>query len=433
MEPAQDLTRLSATEARNQIAAGKLTATGLAEAYLRRIEERDGAIGAWTFLDPTLVMMQARARDAAPAKGLLHGVPIGIKDITDTEDMPTQYGSPIYRGHRPGRDAVCVKLMRVAGAVILGKTVTTEFATFSPGKTRHPHNRAHTPGGSSSGSAAGVADRHVPLATGTQTAGSIIRPAGFCGVIGYKPTFGRFNYDGIKVTAPSLDTLGFMANHFEDLHLLSGALLGLKEATKSEVAGKAPRIGFCRTPWWDRAEPEMRAAVEDAARKLADAGATVRDVELPHIYGDMIEAQDIIMSHEVSIYLRHEYENHRTQLTEHLQGIIGNGMRLPVSEIQNAKSLTRRCRAWLSEVFTDLDVIFTPSALGTAPAGIGATGDPIYERMWTATGFPCIGYRIGSGKNGLALGVQTVGPLGGDSDLIDFSSWMASHTRQPNP
>ena len=429
-ESNSDLTRLSATEARKRIGARELTATALAEAYLARIAKRDGAISAWQFLDRDLVMLQARDRDSRPPTGALHGVPLAMKDIIDTEDMPTEYGSPIYRGHVSSRDAVCVATLRAAGAIILGKTVTTEFATFSPGKTRHPHNWAHTPGGSSSGSAAAVGDWHVPVAFGTQTAGSILRPAAYCGVIGYKPTYGRFNYDGIKLTSFSLDTLGFMSNYFEDLHLISGVLTGLGRATSSEVAGKAPRIGICRTPWWDRGSEEMHRVFEETVTKLGRSGAKVSEVALPPFFDGAVDAQHIIMTFENAICLRREYEHHRTQLTPRLLAIIEEGRSRTPSQVQDARVLARKCRAHIEGLFAGLDVVIAPSAPGTAPHGIDATGDPIYQRMWTCLGNPCVGWRTGSGSNGLALGVQAIGA---DDSLIDFSAWMASHTRQPNP
>jgi Asp-tRNA(Asn)/Glu-tRNA(Gln) amidotransferase A subunit family amidase len=430
---AQELVRLSASEARKRIGERQLTATALAEAYLARIAERDAAIGAWQFINRDLVMLQAQERDSRPASGALHGVPVAMKDIIDTEDMPTEYGSPIYRGHVSSRDAVCVAMLRAAGAVILGKTVTTEFATFSPGKTRHPHNWAHTPGGSSSGSAAAVADWQVPVAFGTQTAGSILRPAAYCGVIGYKPTFGRFNYDGIKLTSFSLDTLGFMTNYFEDLHLISGVLTGLGQATSSDVVGKAPRIGVCRTPWWNRGSEEMHKVFEETVSRLGRTGAKLSEVALPRFFDEAADAQHIIMTFENSICLRHEYEHHRALLTPKLRGLIEEGRSHRPSQVQNARVLTRNCRAYIERLFEGLDVLIAPTAPGSAPRGIDATGDPIYERMWTCLGSPCVGWRTGSGSDGLAIGVQAIGALGADDSLIDFSAWMASHTRQPNP
>ncbi|MBF6568426.1 MAG: amidase [Candidatus Binataceae bacterium] len=433
MDSKSELMRLSATEARKRIGEGSLTASALAEAYLDRIAQREGEIGAWQFLDRNLVMLQARDRDRRKPVGAMHGVPVAMKDIIDTEDMPTEYGSPIYKGHMSSRDAICVAMLRAAGAIILGKTVTTEFATFSPGKTRHPHRWTHTPGGSSSGTAAAVADWHVPAGFGTQTAGSILRPAAYCGVIGYKPTFARFNYDGIKLTAPSLDTLGFMTNYFEDLHLISGVLTGLGRPTSSKVAGRTPRIGVCRTTWWNRGSVEMHQVFNQTVDKLARADAPVSVIDLPPFFDDMADAQETIMTYENAICLRHEYENHRTRLTPKLRELIEHGRSRSVSQLQNAKLIVRKCRAYIEALFINVDVLITPTAPGVAPAGIYATGDPIFERMWTCLGNPCVGWRTGSGGNGLPIGVQAVGAQGADDALIDYSAWMASHTREPNP
>src|SRR5215510_11845337 len=245
MKPLHELTVVEAAQA---IAAGTITSEALVHACLERIMAREESIRAWEYLDPKAALTQARACDRSPAQGLLHGVPVGIKDLIDTADMPTSYGSPIYAGHRPVWDAASVALLRAAGAVILGKTVTTEFAMFTPGKTANPHNVAHTPGGSSSGSAAAVADAMVPLALGTQTAGSIIRPASFCGVVGYQPTHGQFSVAGIKALSQTLDTLGGSARSVADVALLRAALVG--GASQLPALERAPRIGLCRTPQW---------------------------------------------------------------------------------------------------------------------------------------------------------------------------------------
>jgi len=433
MELPRDLTRLSASAARRAIADGSLTSTRLVEAYLERIDARDPIVRAWKFIDRDLVMMQAAARDHSPAIGLLHGVPVAMKDIVATEDLPTEYGSPIYRGHRTSRDAVSMAMMRAAGAVLLGKTVTTEFATFAPGVTRNPHNPGHTPGGSSSGSAAAVGDWQVPIATGTQTAGSVIRPAAYCGAIGYKPTFGRFNYSGIKVTAPSLDTLGLFVNDFEDLHLVSGVLTGLDKPTSSQVAGRAPKIGLCRTTWWERGSDDMHRVVEDTAHRLGQAGATVTDIALPQYFDDLIRAQTTVMEHELSISLRPEYDHHRDLLTVDLRTALERGAKYPIDQIQDSKALAIKCRSHLDSVFADVDVILAPTALGEAPAGHFTTGDPIFQRMWTFMGYPCVTYRAGSGEHGLPIGVQATGPIGSDDSLIDYAAWMGTHTRVSNP
>ena len=265
----EESNRYSAVEAAALIAAGKLTAVKLAEDCLARVAAREEAVQAWAYIDPQQVLAEARARDAEPPRSPLHGIPVAIKDIIDTGDMPTEYGSPIYAGHRPRADAACVALLRNAGAVIMGKTVTAEFAMSHPGKTRNPLNKAHTPGGSSSGSAAAVADWMSPLALGTQTGGSVLRPAAFCGVVGFKPTFDAINPAGVKPNSASYDTVGLIARSVADV------ALGFAVMTNSGAAGSAlpavdkPRIGFCRTPQWPKAEACTMAALEDAASRLA--------------------------------------------------------------------------------------------------------------------------------------------------------------------
>src|SRR5204863_4697333 len=261
----------SAAQAVAQLASGALTAEALTRACLDRAEERK-SIKAWTWLDPEQALAQARAADRAGRPGLLAGLPIGVKDIIDTVDMPTGHGSPIYPGNRPFADAACVALLRMAGAVILGKTVTTEFANRHPGPTVHPHNAEHTPGGSSSGSAAAVADFQVPVALGTQTGGSVIRPAAFCGVIGYKPSFGEFSRVGVKMQCHNLDTLGILCRSLEDIALLRGVLLA-QEPHRVDRRSAAPRIGFCRTPAWEHADGDTQALLHRTAEVLAGAGA----------------------------------------------------------------------------------------------------------------------------------------------------------------
>src|SRR5580700_10474503 len=271
-----DSNRLSAAEAIGRLHSGALTAEQLTRDCLDRIEER-ASVKAWMHLDPDHALAQARAADRAGRPGLLAGLPIGVKDVIDTADMPTQHGSPIYRGNRPFADAACVALSRMAGGTILGKTVTTEFANRFPGATVHPHNPAHTPGGSSSGSAAGVADFQLPLGFGTQTGGSTIRPAAFCGVVGYKPSFGEFSRGGIKLQCHNLDTLSVLCRSLEDLALLRAALTASPHRKIDRSAG-APRIGVCRTPAWDAAEPATQALIERSAARLAAAGARISEV-----------------------------------------------------------------------------------------------------------------------------------------------------------
>src|SRR5437762_1253782 len=285
------LNELSASDAARLIAGGDLSSEALVRDCLARIDAREATVRAWAFLDPELALRQARERDRTPARGALHGVPIGVKDVFDTADMPTQMGSPIYAGWRPPSDAACVALMRAAGAVVLGKTVTAEFAGMTPGDTRNPHDPSRTPGGSSSGSAAAVADFMVPLALGTQTGGSVLRPASFCGIVGYKPSFGRYNRSGLKMAAESLDTIGSLARSIEDVELVDAVLLGAPPR-KAEPLCEPPRIGVCRTHLWETAKPETMAAVEDSAARLARARASVREVALPEEFAGLTGARD---------------------------------------------------------------------------------------------------------------------------------------------
>ncbi len=423
----ESLTELSVVEAARAIAQGKLTSRRLVEACLERIDAREENVGAWEFLDKSLALAQANQSDNSASKGLLHGVPVGIKDIIETADMPTGYGSPIYRDNHTGVDAECVKRLRAAGAVILGKTVTTEFAVFAPGKTTNPHNRLHTPGGSSSGSAAAVADRHVPFALGTQTAGSVIRPASFCGVIGCKPSYAMIALDGVLSCSTTLDTLGIFARAIEDTAIVASVLAGVPFRAPASIAVEVPRIGFFRTPWWGKATPEARAAIERTAEQLARAGAAVTELTIPG-FEELLEAHRKIMSREIANSRRYEYENHRSSLSDRLQEIIENGRALAISEIQNAVRIARRGRNQIAQAFSAHDVLLTPSAPGSAPEGLSSTGDPIFNGIWTLLGVPCITYPVARASKGLPLGVQVIGPVDSDERLIATTQWMQQNS-----
>src|SRR6516164_8047519 len=297
---------LTVREAARQIAERRLTAEALAAAYLDRIEARETMVGAWQYLDRERALADARRRDAEPTRGPLHGIPIAVKDLIDTVDMPTAYGSSIYRGHRPAADASCVALARAAGAVVLGKTVTTEFAAFTPGKTANPRNPAHTPGGSSSGSAAAVADGMAPLAFGTQTAGSIIRPAAYCGCIGYKPSFGLINRAGVKPLADSLDTLGLFAGNVADAAFFAGVLAERPALRHLAPPAQPPIFGLCRTPMWDAAEPETAAALDRGRAALEAVGAEVEELAVAPEHRGLNAAQDTIMGYEMAQALADE-------------------------------------------------------------------------------------------------------------------------------
>jgi len=399
-------------------------AVSLLRDCLERIAEREPTVRAWTFVDTDAAMRRARVLDSQAWTGLLHGLPIAVKDLFDTFDMPTCYGSPIYANHRPAADAACVALARAAGAIVVGKTVTTEFATFHPGPTCNPRNPMHTPGGSSSGSAAAVADWMVPLAFGSQTAGSIVRPAAFCGVVGYKPTYATINRVGAKMISDTLDTVGVVSRSVPDAALFVAALSGRRELLIERPQVDPPRIGLCRTHQWDRAAPETLAVVEDAARRLAKAGANVRDVALPPPFTGLVDAQLAIMVREVALCLSHEWLVHREKLSREMVTMIEAGLAVTLERYDAAQALAQSCRDALANVFDGIDVVIAPSTVGEAPEGIHATGDPLFNRMWTLLHTPCVHLPIGRGPRGLPVGVTVAGPLGADRAMLLAADWI---------
>ena len=413
---------MPASEAARAIRAGRLTAEALVAACLERIGARDGVLAAWAHVAAEAALAQARALYRQPARGPLHGVPVGIKDIFDTADLPTEHNSPIYRGNRPRADAAAVALLRRAGCVILGKTATTEFANRHPPATRNPRNPAHSPGGSSSGSAAAVADRMVPLALGTQTAGSVIRPAAFCGVIGLKPSFGSINRSGVKPVAESLDTVGLFANTVEDaavaLHLLS-------DRPMPDFAAKiaAPRIGFARTSRWKEADASTHAALESAASQLAAAGAAVTDATLPPAAQALFEEQGRIMNFEAARALAWEQSHHRESISAALLERLDDGWAVSREQYDNARRTARDARRQFSDLMRGFDLLLTPSARGEAPAGLASTGDSLFNRVWTLLGVPCITLPWGSGPQELPLGIQLVSAIEQDTALLAHAQW----------
>jgi len=418
------LNQLSATEAVKKLAAREITAVALLRDCLERITAREPAVHAWTCVDAESAMRRARALDSQSPTGLLHGLPIAVKDLFDTVDLPTGYGSPIYAGHRPAADAASVALARAAGAIVVGKTVTTEFATFHPGPTCNPRNPKHTPGGSSSGSAAAVADRMVPLAFGTQTAGSIVRPAAYCGVVGYKPTFGTINRVGVKMISDTLDTVGVLARTVPDAALFVAALSDRRELLIERPRADAPRVGLCRTYEWERARPETVAVFEDAGRQLREAGASVRDIVLPPPFAGLVDAQRTIMVREVAQSLSHEWLAHRDSLSREMVAMIEAGLAVSSERYDAARSLARSCRVALATVFDGIDVVLAPSTEGEAPEGIEATGDPLFNRMWTLLHTPVVHLPVGRGLRDLPVGVTIAGPLGADRATLAAADWI---------
>jgi Asp-tRNA(Asn)/Glu-tRNA(Gln) amidotransferase A subunit family amidase len=419
------LCSLTAAEAARRIASGDLTSEALVEACLARIAARDRDVQAWEFLDPQLALDQARTLDReferTGARGPLHGVPFGIKDVIDTADMPTTYNSPIWRGHRPRADAACITLLRQAGCVILGKTVTTEFANNHPSRTRNPHNTAHTPGGSSSGSAAAVGDCMVPLSLGTQTGGSTIRPGTYCGTVACKPSFGSINRAGLKFVAESLDTIGIFGRAAGDvalaLHVLSGRPLA------EGAPARAPRIGLCRTSRWDQADDATRDAVEGACAAAARAGARVADFALPESAERLFDEHGTIMHYESARALAWEYRNFPDQISPTLRPRLDEGAQLSRSAYDRARTLAGDARRRLAAELGDIDFLLTPAAPGEAPETLASTGSSVFNRVWTLLGVPCVTLPRGTGPRGLPVGVQLVGRFDADMELLDWAQW----------
>ncbi|MHA7678629.1 amidase [Cupriavidus sp. PET2-C1] len=416
-----DFLALPARELAARMARRELSVQALVRAYIERIDAAEAGILAWQHFDGAQALQQARLLDAGPALGALHGLPIGVKDLMDTADMPTTYGSPIYAGHRPVMDAACVAMARAAGAVVMGKTVTTEFATFQPGPTRNPRAPAdapRTPGGSSSGSAAAVAAGMVPIAFGTQTAGSIIRPAAYCGVVGYKPTYGTLPSAGIKSLAPSLDTVGVLARCVDDAAFFIGVMARLPLTPPQTGQATALRVGICRTPHWAHADDDSRRALDSAARWLEGHGAVLSDLMLPAEFDDLTQAQIDIMAYEAAAAFAPEMRARPDGLSSGFAALLAAGRGIDGSRFFAAQALASSARRAFEQRFEFVDVVLAPSAPGEAPAGLGATGDPMFNRMWTLLGNPCVHVPTGTGAHGMPVGVTLIGPQRGDARVL---------------
>jgi amidase len=400
-----------------EIAAERLTCEAALRECLQRIAGREADVQAWQHLDAEAALATARALDRGPSRGVLHGVPIGVKDVIDTVDMPTTYGSPLYVGNRVAQDAACVAISRAKGAVIVGKTVTTEFAFVSPGKTRNPHNPAHTPGGSSSGSAAAVGAGMVPLAFGTQTAGSVIRPASFCGAVGYKPSFGLIERYGVKTLASSFDTVGVLASDVADAAFFTAAVADRPALADVECAANL-RVGFYRTRQWDKAESATQQALVRAAQAFRDAGCSVRDIEVGG-EPDYLDLHEAVMDWDVPHAFSFERLFHRDKLTQRTQEQLAVlESRMSLQRYEAARRGMQHARAALPELFGDCDVLLTPAAPGEAPAGLGSTGDALFNRGWTMLHVPCVTVPTGAGPGGLPVGAQLVGRIGDDARVL---------------
>jgi len=428
---------LTASQAAVEISAGRLSARDLAEACLARVAERDADVEAWNFLDPAMVRSGADALDAKTGdKGPLHGLLVGLKDIIDTADMPTENGSALYVGRRPVADSTIAKRLRDAGALIMGKTVSTEFAMSGAGKTRNPHDPARTPGGSSSGSAAAVADFQVPLAVGTQTGGSMIRPASFCGIHGYKPTFGSFSRAGVFMLCRPLDTLGVYGRSLDDLAMISDVLMAkdpldldmrphlkpcLVDALKADLPETPPRIAFVKGPMWQAAEPYMEGLFEDVLGKL---GEHAREVEMAGVFDRALECHQTVMIANAVANCGDIVENHADKLKAETIRRVKTGYGIAAEDYVKAIEFADTLRAAVDRMFENADVLITPAAPGEAPLGLESTGNPIFQKLWTLTGAPTVTLPKLKGPNGLPIGLQVIGRSGHDADLFRNALWI---------
>lgn len=436
--PMISLRELTAAEAARKLAAGEMRALDYVQDLLRAVDERESEIQAFAHLDPAYVIEQAKRldqlRETGRPTGPLHGVPVGIKDIIDTADMPTEYGTPLFAGRRPGRDATVVRLLREAGAIIMGKTVTTELAVMHPGKTRNPHNPAHTPGGSSSGSAAAVAAHMLPLALGTQTNGSVIRPAAFCGVYGFKPSFGLISRVGILEESPPLDTVGIFARSIEDVALITDVLIpydakdkGMWERSRAPLSPVAmaepplpPNIAFVRTPVWDQAEETTRQAFAELTETL---GERCGEIVLPGDFNHVVAMHRAIMFADIARNYGEFYDRGKEVLSASLQAIIEEGRTVLALHYNAARQAQDLLEAQLDAVFDHYDAIITPAAPGPAPHGLETTGNPVFCTLWTFLGMPAISLPLLE-IDGLPVGVQLVGQKRNDARLLRTARWL---------
>ena len=419
----QPLNELTVSQLAAALDAGEISSTEIVQACLDRIDDREATVKAWAFLDPDVALAQARQRDNEERRGPLHGVPVAVKDIIDTQDYPTEYGTPIYAGNQPAADAACVTMLKQAGAVILGKTRTTELAAVHPTITTNPHNPKFTPGGSSAGSAAAVADFMVPAALGTQTFGSVIRPAGYCGTVAFKPTFGLVSRAGVKAEAESLDTVGAFCRSALDMPIL---LSGLTDHELAEFTTDSPdtiRVAVCRGPGWQEAAPETVEAIDQAAAVFAAAGAAVEGVAVSALFNDALDAHYDLARYEMAKSFAHEWREHRDLVSETLAPLLEVGETLSPDSYYAARAVGARARAEVAELFAGHDVILTPSQPGEAPEGLGWTGNPVFNRFWTFIGVPCVTLPCLSGPNGLPVGIQLVGLHEDEARLFAVAAW----------
>ncbi|MEW6671708.1 MAG: amidase [Thermodesulfobacteriota bacterium] len=436
-----NLTTISAAEAADAVRTGRITSENLVAAHLEHIAAIEEQIGAWTYLDRDYALSQAlsadRSRREGKALGPLHGVPVGVKDICDTRDMPTEYGTVLYAGRRPKEDSAVVARLREAGAVILGKTVTTELAVYSPGKTRNPHDTGRTPGGSSSGSAAAVAAFMVPLAVGTQSNGSIIRPASYCGVYGYKPTHGLISRHGILPQSRPLDQVGVFARSIADAALIAEQVMAFDDRdpdtqsqarpalikTSDEDPPVEPRLAFVRTPMWNQADKETREAF---AKLVAQLGQKTVEVRLPDIFNDAVAQHRTIMEADLARSYEREYTRGKGKLSSTLREMIERGRKVSAVNYNNALGRIPLLNRALDEIFKQYDAILTPATTGEAPLGLESTGSPVFCTIWTLCGTPAISLPILQGSHSMPMGAQLVGSKGDDARLLRTARWLVN-------
>ena len=418
----KDAYTLTATEGLKAMATGKLTAETWVESCFERIADRDKTVLAWEHSDRDRALLRARAIDEYSSGNLASGVPFGVKDIIDTVDMPTSYGTSIYKDYRPGRDASCVAISKAAGAILLGKTVSTEFGHLFPGETRNPYNPLFTPGGSSSGSAAAVGDKMIPVSYGTQTTGSVIRPAAYCGTIGYKPTYGDFSYSGIMQNTPTIDTLGIIVRSVEDLSLVRSVLLEESLIPLTPPAIGSLKIAFYRSPYWDQAEGYTQTFIEDAVEKLGLLGANIRDVELPGIDSNFKKLHATLCGFEFSRTVSWERLNRLDELSVTLrEGRMKDGLETSYAEYRACTRRLERLRLMADNFLSDYDVLITPTAIGEPPEGLRSTGSAIFNSTWTALGTPVVTLPLFWGPNKLPVGLQLIAGRCQDRHLFNIA------------
>ncbi|MBY5502441.1 amidase [Rhizobium leguminosarum] len=417
--------KLSAASMARAIRRGEVTSEEIVRGSLEHAARSERVLRAWHALDADTALTQAARRDLEHRKGLLHGVPIAVKDLSDTADYDTSYGSPAYRGNRPAVDAACVAALRAAGAVILGKTATVEFGASRPCETTNPHNPNHTPGGSSAGSAAVVADCQVPLAIGTQTGGSIIRPASFCGVVGFKPTYGILSPGGTKSYAWSLDTVGGFANSVSDVSLLFDALRGAEKVTEISAGDQVPRVGIFLGPFKDVASSQAIARLIEVASICERNGATLCDIPAPTAFTYSLDWQRTISRYEMARSLLPEMlAFNESTLGSDLYGEIQASRLVSEGDYLRAKQGGFHLNEDLAQLFSDIDILLTLSVPGEAPLGLHSTGDATFCLSWSLVGMPTVNLPAGPGAGQLPLGIQLVGKRHHDETLLRFAAWV---------